>query len=63
MNIETYKIKWGESCDENPISREDLPITINIPNTINPKDISDYLSTEYGYIVNKLELINKNIFI
>ena len=48
--MQRFKVKWetdGETVD--------LPDVVNVPNSVKPEDVADWLSDKYGWLVSKLE--------
>jgi hypothetical protein len=50
-------VDW--ETDGTPIDDIGLPIEVNVPNNIEEEDIADWLSDEYGFLVNSFTFLKK----
>lgn len=54
------KVKVNWDTDNYPLEECNLKEIVDIPNDIDADDIADYLSDEYGYLVESFEILEKN---
>ena len=51
------KVKVNWDTDNYPLEECNLKEFVDIPNDIEEEDIADYLSDEYGYLVESFEIL------
>lgn len=51
------KVKVNWDTDNYPLEECNLKEIVYIPNNIEEEDIADYLSDEYGYLVESFEIL------
>lgn len=57
MIMETKRICVDWEIDETPIEEIGLPTEVDVPNDIDIDDIADWLSDEYGFLVNGFRFV------
>ena len=56
--MKATNIDW-ETDDDTDDEKITLPLEVEIPAHIKEEDVTDYLSDEFGFLVNSYELIEK----
>ena len=51
-----YKVKW-----ETDGKRVSLPKEVDIPSEVDPEEVADWLSDQYGWLVSELENRGKEV--
>ena len=52
-----YTVIWDTTDNEHPDDEDppDLPGVVEVPSSIGPDDVADWISDEYGFLVSELE--------
>ena len=53
------KVKVNWDTDNYPLEECNLKEIVDIPNDIEEEDIADYLSDEYGFLVESFEILEE----
>ena len=52
-NYKTIKVVWDDTQES--LGESGLPTTVNVPENLPDEDVAEYLTSEYGYMVNSWE--------
>lgn len=53
MKYKTIKVVWDDTQES--LGESGLPTTVNVPEDLPDEDVAEYLTQEYGFLVNSWE--------